>query len=256
VHWHVHASTGETTNIDTIDRQGLRMPPRWGAAFVGEAYASRHNFTNYIMANPDSVLLGTKGDKKRWASLVPVYPDKIYDYYYNDPVLNMGVPNVRLDQWTWIIREANKIVGPRKQVHIIVILVPTDDRTYTLALKDAWLGGKKNDVDVVIGSTDGTEIGFVDVMSWSTNKSMGVDMRNRIQEVGDLAQRDQIGKIIGETVDQEFVRMHMKDMKYLMRSFQPSTTLMLVLFILSIAIEGGLAYWTITNDITGDNPGY
>jgi hypothetical protein len=256
VSWAVHASTGETTDISRIDRQGLQMPSRWGAAFVGEPYASKHNFENYIRANPDSVLLGSKGDMKRWGNLIPKYPDGIYDYYYNNPVLNMGVPNVQLDAWNWLVRDINKVLGPKKQVHIIVILVPTNDRSYTLALKDAWLGGKKNDVDVVIGSADGNQIGFVDAMSWSTNKSMTVDLRNRVQDAGSLVSKDQIVRAIGLTVDQEFVRMRMRDMKWLMRSFQPSGTVMLILFFLTVLVSGGLAYWTITNDITEESPGY
>jgi hypothetical protein len=255
VDWRVFSSSKEETDIDRIDRQGLDMPPRWGAAYIGEPYSSEHSFENYIKANPDSVLLGSKGDMKRWGSLIPKYPDKIYDYYKHDPVLNMGV-RTDTTTWNWLIREVNKQLGPVKQVNVILILVPTNDRSYILALKDAWLGGKKNDVDVVIGSADGHSIGFVDVMSWSTNKAMAVDLRNRIQDVGTLDKRDDIQQAILVTVRNEFVRMHMKNMKWLMRSFQPSGTTILILFILATLIEAGLAWWTITNDITEDNPGY
>lgn len=254
VEWDVHASTGEAVSIDRVDWQGLAMPPRWGAAFVGEPFASKHSFENYIRANPQSVLLGSKGDTKRWASLVPKYPDGIYNYYYNDPVINMGVPRFDINTWNYLIREVNKAEGPRKQVHVILIVVPTNDRTYSLALKDAWLGGKKNDVDVVIGSQDGETIGFVDVMSWSTNKALSVDLRNHIQGIGRLSLRDSIAGTITSDIDHEFVRMHMKDMKWLMASFQPSGTTLIILFLLAILIEGGLAYWCVTNDITEDSP--
>ena len=252
VDWTVHASTGEAIDIDTIDRQGLDMPPRWGAAYVGEPFSSSHMFENYIKANPESVLLGSKGDMKRWSSLVPKYPDQIYDYYKHDPVLNMGV-RTDTTTWNWLLREVNKQLGPIKQVNVILIFVPTSDRSYTLALKDVWLGGKKNDVDVVIGSTDGHEIGFVDVMSWSTNKAMAVDLRNKIQDIGTLDKRDDIQQAILGTVKGEFVRMHMKDMKWLMRSFQPSGTVIIILFILATLIEAGLAWFLVTNDVGGRN---
>jgi hypothetical protein len=252
VDWTVKASTGEGVDIDRIDRQGLGMPPRWGAVYLGEPFSSEHTFTNYIKANPESVLLGSKGDLKLFGKLIPKYPDNIYDYYKHDPVINEGV-QVDAGTWNWLIREVNKVLGPSKQVNVILIFVPTNDRSYMLALKDAWLGGKKNDVDVVIGSTDGHTIGFVDVMSWSTNKAMAVDLRNRIQDIGTLDKRDDIQQAILTTVKAEFVRMHMKDMKWLMRSFQPSGTVMIWLLIISILIEGGLAYWTVTNDITEDS---
>jgi hypothetical protein len=257
VDWDVYASTGESTGIDTIDRQGLDMPPRWGKAYLGEPWESEHSFTNYILANPDSVLLGTKGDMQRFGKLIPKYPDNIYDYYYNNPVINMGVPNVQLDTWNWLIRDINKVLGPKKQVHIIVILVPTNDRSYMLALKDAWVGGKKNDVDVVIGSSDGNgdKIDFADVMSWSTNKTLAVDLRDRIQADGSLLQKDAIVRDIGESVDKNFVRMHMKDMKWLMRSFQPSQTAMIVIFILATLISIGLSIWAVFADLGEDDLG-
>jgi len=255
VDWDVYASTGESTSIDTIDRQGLGMPPRWGSAYLGEPWASQHEFTNYIKANPDSVLLGTKGDVVRFKAMIPPYPSEIYNYYYNNPVINMGVPNVSLDTWNWLIREKNKTLGPKKQVHIIVILVPTDDRAYMLALKDAWIGGKKNDVDVVIGSKDGKTIDFADVMSWSTNKAMAVDLRDQLQTIGDLQKKDDLVNAINDTIIAEFVRMHMKDMKFLMRSFQPSGTSMIVIFILAALISIGLSVWAVMADLGEDDLG-
>ena len=255
VDWDVYASTNESTSIDTIDRQGLDMPPRWGKAYLGEPGASEHNYTNYILANPDSVLLGTKGDMVRFGKMIPKYPSSIYDYYYNNPVINMGVPNVQLDTWNWLIRDINKTLGPKKQVHIIVILVPTNDRSYMLALKDAWVGGKKNDVDVVIGSADGNKIDFADVLSWSTNKALAVDLRDEIQDIGSLGQKDAIVGAINGTVEKDFVRMHMKDMKWLMRSFQPSQTSMIVIFILATLISLGLSIWAVMADIGEDDLG-
>jgi hypothetical protein len=244
VDWDINASTGESVSIGTLDSQGLRMPPRWASAYVGEPYSSEHTFDNYIKVNPDSVLLGSKGDIKRFGNLIPPYPDKIYDYYRHDPVVNMGVP-VDTGVFNWLIREVNKKLGPSKQVNVILLLIPTDDPAYMYALKDAWLGGKKNDVDVVIGSTDGHTINFADVMSWSTNKALGVDLKNRIQDIGTLDKRDEIQRVIFSSVQSEFVRMRMRDMHWLMRSFQPSGTTMVILFILAILLETGLVYWAI-----------
>jgi hypothetical protein len=248
--WDLDASTGETISISRVDRQGVDMPQRWAVAYIGEPFSSEHRFTNYIRANPESVLLGTKGDMKRWGSLIPKYPDTVYDYYHHDPVINMGVPAVDVTTWNWLITQVNKQLGPAKQVNVILILVPTSDRSYMYALKDAWLGGKKNDVDIVIGSKDGHTIDFAEVMSWSTNKSMAIDIKNRIQDVGYLDKRDDIQKVITTYVQGEFVRMHMKDMKWLMRSFQPSGTVLIILFILAVLTEGGLAYWSVANHLS------
>src|SRR5262249_53258019 len=91
VDWNVYASTGESLSIDRVDRQGLNMPARWGAAYIGEPYSSQHSFTNYILANPNSVLLGQKGDLQKFGKLIPQYPT-VYDYYRVQHAINMGVP--------------------------------------------------------------------------------------------------------------------------------------------------------------------
>jgi hypothetical protein len=250
VDWTVHASTGESLNIEREDRQGLVEPKRWDEAYPGQPYSSEHSFTNYILANPDSVLLGTKGDVEKFKNMLPNYPATIYDYYKHDPVINMGVPNVDMKTWNWLVQEQNKVLGTAKQANVIVILVPTDDASYMLALKDKWVGGKKNDIDVVIGSTDGHKIEFADVMSWTTNADFKVDLKNQIQDIGNLDRKDDIVKAIGGTTQAKFERMHMKSMKYLMRSFQPSGASMMWSFILSILLNIGYSIWAVKNNIT------
>jgi len=217
VDWELKSNTKESILIDRVDRQGIEMPSRWGAAYIGEPYSSSHTFINYIRANPDSVMLGSQGDVAKYKQYIPVYPDKIYDYYRHDPVINM-IPNLDTSTWNWLIREDNKILGPSKQANIILILVPVSNRDYMAALKDVWLGGKKNDIDIVIGSKDGHDIDFVDVMSWTTNSTFKTHLKNDIENIGTLDQRDLINSAIFSNTQNRFVRMHMKDMKYLMNN--------------------------------------
>lgn len=250
VDWEVKASTGESLDIDREDSQGLIEPKRWDAAYVGEPFSSSHEYANYILANPDSVLLGSKGDVEKYKNLLPPYPDHIYDYYRHDPVLNMGVPNVDLKTWDWLIREVNKVLGPQKQVNVVVLLVPTDNIDYMQALQEKWKGGKKNDVVVVIGSLDGHKIEWVGVLSWSPNGDFKADLKNQIEDIGTLDRRDDIAASIRNVTAAKFQRMHMKDFKYLMRSFQPSATAMWITFVLSTLLSLGLAAWSIYNDIT------
>jgi hypothetical protein len=254
VDWNVYATTGESLEIEREDRQGLVEPKRWDAVYPGEPFSSMHHFENYIRANPDSVLLGTKGDMEQFGKLVPEYNDKVYDYYKHDPVINMGVPNVDMQSWNWLIREVNKELGPVKQINNIVILVPTNDQAYMFALKDAWLGGKKNDDVVVIGSTDGHRIGFADVMTWSTNKAFAIDLKHKIEDIGTLDKKDDIQQAILTISKAEFVRMHMHDMKWLIRSYEPSNATLWWLFFIAVIVEAGLAFASIKAGFTEENP--
>jgi hypothetical protein len=250
--WRVSASTGESLDIDRVDRQGLLMPPRWGAAFLGEPFSSSHTYTNYILANPDSVLLGGKGDVEKFKALIPQYP-KVYDYYRANHLINLGVADPQsATNWSWLLNEANKRLGTAKQVNLLLVLAATDDPAYVTALKEAWVGGKKNDAVVVIGSIDGHRIAFADVLSWTPAQDYKIAIRDGILDIGTLDARDEIVGLIAKETEAKFVRMHMKDFAYLTRSFQPSQGAMVFLFLLGIASTIGLAVWSVVNDITDE----
>lgn len=245
VDWDVYSDIGKTVSIARIDRQGVDMPPRWGAVYKGEPFAFQHHYTNYIKANPESVLLGQKGDLKKFGRLIPEYP-RVYDYYKVNHIINMGVPNVDVGTWNWLLSQADKTLGPYKQLNLIVVLVPTDDQSYVYAFKDVWLGGKKNDAIILIGSTDGHTIAWTDVVSWTTNKGYIIDLRDAILKIGTLDKRDDIVNTISQKSSTEFVRMHMKNYKWLTRNFQPSGTALIILFILGTIFSLGTAILSIT----------
>lgn len=255
VSWYVYANTGESITIDRVDRQGLAMPPRWGAAFVGESFASRHRYTNYLLANRSSVLFGGKGDVERFKTLIPDYPADVHDYYHVHHVVNMGVPVNDLHSWNWLMDQINGDLGPSKQVNALLLFVKTDDPNYVLALKDAWAGGKKNGSTIVIGSLDGHKIAFVDVVSWTPAQHYKVELRDRIMEIGTLDKRDDIARAIREETQSKFTRMHMKDYEYLMRTIEPSSTAVMVMFFLCLCVSVGLAIYMVKNGVD-DDAGY
>jgi hypothetical protein len=241
VDWRVYSNIGQSINIGREDRQGLIEPKRWDKAFAGEPFTITHSYENYIMANPDSVLTGGKGNVEFWKKLIPEYPGT-FDYYKSNHFINMGVPNIDFNTWNWLVNEANKTLGPKKQVNLLVIVVPTDSSAYVQALKTAWIGGKKNDAIIVIGSKDGHNIAFVEVVSWAVHADFRDNLRTDIMMLGSLDKRDEIMQAVYDETNGRFVRMHMKDMQYLMRSFQPSGTAMWVIFILSTLLSTGISF--------------
>jgi hypothetical protein len=249
--WNVYASTNESLSINTIDRQGLKMPPRWGAAYIGEPFSSSHWYTNYILANPESVLLGGKGDREKFKAFLPAYPG-IYDYYKTPHFLNLGVRSI--DQgasasWEWLLDEMNGTLGVQKQVQILLILVPVADPAYMLALKDHWIGGKKNDAVVVIGTSNGHKIDFADVLTWSPSAKYRILLRDELQKIGNIDKRDDIAAAISRITKDNFVRMEMKQYEYLVRSFQPSPSAMLFLFLFGTFGSIALAWFTVNNEV-------
>jgi hypothetical protein len=253
--WRVISNYGDTTNISRINRQGTQEPPRWSQVFVGEPYSNMNSYTNYILANPDSVLLGGKGDIERFKSLLPPDYPSTYDYYRSNHFVPLGFGGNEIPDrtsWEWLLREVNADLGPSKQVNVLLLVAKTRHSEYITALKDHWIGGKKNDVLVVVGSADGHKIDFADVLSWTPNQLFKVKLRDRLLDIGTLDRRDDVVSAIKTTVNEDFVRMNMKDFEYLVRSFQPSNGAMIFLFLLASATSIGLAVWAVKNDTDCD----
>lgn len=245
--WDIYTSDAGRMEIERIDRRGVDMPPRWGAAFIGEPTSSTHSYTNYIKANPTSILRREDALEK-WAKHLPAYPNNVYDYYRLNRLVSVGFKEPRAKDWNWLLNELNADMGPKKQANVVVVLAKTPDSTYEYAIEQHWLGGKKNDVVVIIGVPAYPKIGWVRIVSWTDSQAFKVRLRDRIQEIGTVDKRDDIIKAIRENTDQYFVRKSMDDFKYLMSSSQPGPVGTSVLFILGILLCGWLSWYFYHED--------
>jgi len=237
VDWNLHFSTGKVVGIPTADRQGLLETPRWGAAYVGEPTAETREFTNYLLAATDSILLHHDAPEG-FSGLVPPYPGEVYDYYRCNRFLLGGAVPVRGEKdWQWLLDRLNADLGAAKQVNVIVVLAFTDDPRYQYALEKEWVGGKKNDLIVLIGTTRYPKISWVRIVSWSTAEDLKVVLRDDIQAIGTLDRRDDIMGAVRKEVQGRFERRHMRDLKYLAASHQPGgRALGIILFLECVTV--------------------
>ncbi len=208
---------------------------------MGEPTAEAHSFTNYFLAAPDNIMLRHDAPKG-FEGLIPAYPSSVSDYYHCDRfLLGGGVPVWGKQDWEWLLDKMNADLGHVKQVNIILVLAYTADPRYEYALEKAWVGGKKNDLIVVIGTTKYPAIDWVRVVSWTTDASIKVVLRDDIQGIGTLDQRDAIMGAIRKEVTTRFQRRHMKDMKYLAASHTPGGGPLIVIVIFEILAVIGVA---------------
>jgi hypothetical protein len=245
--WDVYTTNGETITIDRIDRRGSYEPPRWTRARIGEPTAVQHRCTNYIKAHPESVLRLT-GSIEQFKSLIPEYPIGVYDYHYSDRFVSVGVSVPDANAWNRDLQEVNADLGKKKEVNIIVVVANTNDLSYQYALEEAWIGGKKNDLIVIMGVTSYPVIDWVGVMSWSEAENLKVELRDDIKDIGTIDQRAKIMTTIKTMVDQKFVRKHMSDFKYLMAGAQPGSVGTMILFVLGILTSVGLSVYFYSED--------
>lgn len=245
--WNVWTTNGEGMSIDRVDSQGLREPPRWTSAYVGEPTAVAHYFENYVKANPASILrrMGLTQGYQQW---LPPYPSKVYDYYRVDRFFSEGFNARDAKDWNWLLNQLNADLGAKKKVNIIVGLVKNPNPEYAYALEEAWIGGKKNDAIILIGVPEYPKIGWVRIISWTKAEDFRVYLRDEIQDIGTVQKRDAIIAAIRKHVDEEFVHRKFDELKYLAASVQPGTTGTIILFLLGCALQAGLMWFFYNED--------
>jgi hypothetical protein len=212
--WHAYTTVGDI-KVGTTDSP-RRIPKRYDRIVIGEPAACDHYYTNYIKASPESLFNASaeKAAFEKYKKTIIPYPDSIYDYYKISRVLGSGVSVPNQSEWAKDISFILSDIGPQKQVNVVVYITDVKDGDYFYALKHAWLGGKKNDVIVVMSATNST-INWVKILSWTDNQLFKTKLADEIQDIGDINKYIDIDRAIRKNIIESFQRKHMKDFKYL-----------------------------------------
>lgn len=225
-----HTTVGNVT-FDYIDstsrssRDKFKPPAAYTKCRVGEPASREKNYTNYVQAVPQSLFNDNSSLAEQYADMIPTYP-KVFGFYHINRVLNVGstVPVTVQTDLNANLSEALIKLGATKQANIIVIFTNIMDPSYRYAIENAWLGGKKNDIVVFIGTVDGKVVGWADVMTWalnSGNELFHVKMRDGLKDLP--IEATQLSLFISSTVDAHFDRPHMSDYEYLEKEIKPAS---------------------------------
>lgn len=231
VDWTAKTTIGDF-DIDRIDRQGLNEPRRWTVINKGDPVSKDHIFINYIKGAEKS-LYHNKGYTKMEMP-VPPYPKSIYDYYKIDRVMQVGLAMPDLQKWNVDISMALRKLGATKQVNFVVVVAKTGNPGYASKVEHEWLGGKKNDVIIVIGTEEYPKISWVRVISWTDREDFKVNLREAILDVGTI-DREKIIEKMTEHTRTTFVRKSMKDFEYLKDDIEVDGWAIFITLFLSVA---------------------
>lgn len=240
VNWNCQTTVGRFT-IDSRDSSSRSVynegnPQRWSIINAGDPVSKTNTYTNYVQAVPESLFRPSNSElKKKFAPLIPAYPSNVYDFYRVNRFLTPGYNSPDAPAWNESIGQLLKERGPRKQVNVVVVVAKTDDPNYAYALQDAWVGAKKNDVVLVVGSANWPKIDFVEVISWTKNELFKVQTRDEVLALGTV-QRQPVMDILAKQIDTNFERRRMREFKYLEAEIDPPGWL---LGILAALIAGG-----------------
>lgn len=229
VKWDVQSTVGDFRIADKDSTSRLIYvypdPPRWMNVQTGDAAAKTHTYMNYVQAVQSSLFTkDAKAEQAKFATLIPAYPDKIYDLYKIDRFLSPGYSINDAASWNADIGNMLRTLGREKQVNAIVVIAKTDDPKYEFALSTAWEGANKNDVVLVLGVKTWPKIDFVRVISWSTSTMFNVELRDEVMKLGEI-NRIQIMTALESNIRKSFVRKQMKDFEYLSIEVSPPTWL-------------------------------
>lgn len=252
IDWVLDTTIGDI-RIRRIDRRGTNEPPRYTQAAAGDPVADTRSYTNYIKAAPDSLFnaLSNKQALEAYQGKLVEYPSKVYDYHYVDRVLALGVSVPDLKQWNLELAQALRIRGAAKEVNAVVVFTKEADPQFATALNAAWLGGKKNDVVVVVGAPNYPEIGWVRVLSWTKAEVFKVQLRDALLDLKTV-DRSVFLQTVFAQIDKGFVRRPMSDFEYLKDQVEPPTWVTVLLVLLSIVASVGASVYFSRNNYRPD----
>lgn len=223
--WDVHSTVGSVT-INRVDRQGVDEPPRWTAVQIGEPFSAETSYYNFIKAAPLSVF---NREAIESPVLVPGYIG-VVDYYKIDRIIKFGGLVFDTSLLNNELNKALRTLGPSKKANIVVIF-HNKDNTFAEIVKAKTLGGKINDITVMIGLNKDYSFNSVNVYSWSKNDMVNVVMRDKLLDIGKYDALA-ISEAITKPVQAYYVHRSIKEFKYLEEEVEVSTTVMVVLLLL------------------------
>lgn len=247
VDWNVRTSNNEHFEISRVDSQGINEPPRWSSVRMGEPTSLPHHYENYIKASPDSIFR-SGGESKE---VMPGYPNGYYDYYRLDRLVQVGMSIPDAAEWNKDLTELNADLGRARQVNIVLVLTRDKPREWYKYLERQWIGGKKNDVVLVINTSADGAISWVETMAWTDHAYFKVRLRDEVYSIGKLDRAAIFGALRAD-ISEQFKRKPMSDFSYLRAAVTPSTTEFVVGMIVCTIAALLLGWWVEENDIFGD----
>ena len=248
--WAVYLDIGNRLEIDRIDRRGNNEPPRFTAVQIGEPASVTHGYTNYVKGSPDS-LFRHQGLLEKYIKELPKYPSNIFDYYKVNRTILIGATLENVEQWNKELSETNAELGKTKQANLVLVFTKNKPQDYFYALEQHWIGGKKNDIVLVMDVNDAGILNWVNVMAWTNDKMVEVTLRDAIMKVGKV-DRQQILSVAKDNINQFYVRKPMKDFEYLKSIVTPTTGQWVFSMIVGLIASIGLGIFFHRNDTFGE----
>lgn len=237
--YNVKTTVGDYT-IDRVDPQGVDTPPRFTQIKEGEIASDTHYYTNYLLANKDSLFYKWNDDpninKPNEMKKIPDYPE-IEDYYNVQRVINSTSFNVPVLQTQQLLDTTLNTLGAEKQVNVLVILYNYEDNYFVQRTLMKWQGGKKNDVLMFFGIDKDLKVKYFSSTSYAEGMN-NAEMHStlRMDNVDQKFSTAVVAKDL-DTVRLMFSRLPAKEFEYLKLNMSPSLGAMIISSLLCLILS-------------------
>jgi len=217
------------------------VPEIYANAKVGAPFAATHMFMNYQYVSDQQIHVNKLDSYDGW---LPEYPE-----IYNGFQINHAFSNVvNMNNLDAMLSWAHKSWGPKYGVNVIVCVVSDTARGFSGALRNKWVGGKKNDAVVTIYVDAQENVKNVEVFSRSTQTK-----RNDMQADFNIALRESVASLktydfegivnaIGKTLPL-FEREDLSQYDYLSTDYEAPSWVKAIGVVLVFATCFGFATW-------------
>lgn len=206
-----------------------------------EAVITTHRYENRVRVSSSSYAI-----KKPSKEIFDQY--KLYDYApvydgfkqkviqgYNDPVAEKS------------FQILNAKLGHKKQFKAYVLVFKNAPRQAGLYQEDQWEGGNKNELNITIGIDNENNVKWCHVFSWTDKRDIVVNTRTLVESQDKLNLLELAG-FLWPQVETNWKRKSFADFEYL--TIEPSTTSLVISFIITLLVNLGVALFVIANDFT------
>lgn len=260
VDWILKSTLGNYTvkSLDSLSSSVYRTPDPalYTRAKKGDACSKENSYTNYFRAAPNSlkhVTAATRYDNYLKQGFLPAYPS-VHSLYKVDRVLDPGnkMPSQTENKLNRLLGLELRQLGAMKQVNIVVVIAPVEAKSYRYALEKHWMGGKKNDAIVVIGSPEYPKVKWADVITLAGttgNEMLAVKIRDQLLDLNNLNNVDKVSDIIATNVKKHFKRMPMAEWEHLKNEYSPPMWLILTLMVVNLIVNALFTWYFHRNDV-------
>lgn len=246
IDWWVNSTIGKF-DIDTIDRQGLKEPPRWTKAFIGEPVSRENWYKNYLLIPNNLIIVNREDLVEKYKDKIPGYP-QTYDVYRANHVLTVDYALKDIQKWNDHLANLLKETGPGARANIVLVITSIPDPNYFYAIQTAWTGGKKNDIVVIISAEKDGTINWARSMSHSKDSMVTVSIDSDLEATKMLTMS--VIDVVNKNVYAHYKKMEFeKDYEYLTENLKPSFGVIIFCFFFQLFCSIAIAILAVKHDL-------